>query len=128
MDSRIPATLDEEMAALSRSADRDSLFMQAKIAVDGRAEPLMVRVRNLSAGGMLAEAKTLVSEGATLVIDLPNVGLIRGRVVWSGDGKFGIAFDVQVNPQSVRRQVVNKTETPAVLSGLHMPRTPYRRR
>lgn len=56
MESRIPSTLEEEVASLSRSADRDSLFMQANLLFRGQSRPVTVRVRNLSAGGMLAEA------------------------------------------------------------------------
>src|SRR3546814_4009419 len=55
MDLQGSTSLDEEVAALSRGADRDSLFMQAALTIAGQATPLMVRVRNLSAGGMLAE-------------------------------------------------------------------------
>jgi hypothetical protein len=53
-------------------------------------------------------------------VDLRNVGPVPGRIVWVGDGKFGIAFDRAVNPQLVRRQVVNKAEVPVVLSGLKL--------
>lgn len=128
MESQGPVSVDEEVAALSRSADRDSLFMQANLVLPGHTEPLLVRVRNLSAGGMLAEGPVSVVEGATVDVELRNVGAVPGRVVWVGDGKFGIAFDRQINPQSVRRQVVSKTEMPASIAGLGLGRPIYRRR
>lgn len=129
MDSQGPASLDEEVAALSRAADRDSLFMQANLHIPGRSDPVVVRVRNLSAGGMLAESAVSVAEGAAIEIDLHNVGPVPGRVVWAGDGKFGVAFDRPVNPQAVRRQVVSKkAEVPASIAGLGMGRPIYRRR
>ena len=118
MDSQGPASLDEEVAALSRGADRDSLFMQANVIIAGSTEPVLVRVRNLSAGGMLAENPVKVEQGAAVEVELRNVGPVSGRIVWAGEGKFGIAFDQAVNPQAVRRQVVNKTELPVSLSGL----------
>ena len=121
-----PASIDEEVAALSRGADRDSLFMQANVAIPGQPVPETVRVRNLSAGGMLAESPARVAQGATIEVELRNVGWVPGRIVWVGDGKFGIAFDHMVNPQAVRRQVVQKTEVPPHISALN--RGPFHRR
>ncbi|PQM27813.1 pilus assembly protein PilZ [Sphingopyxis lindanitolerans] len=127
MESRESLSVDEEVAALSRSADRDSLFMQANLLLPGQPTPLVVRVRNLSAGGMLAEAVVRgVVEGAAVEVELRNVGFVPGRVVWVGEGKFGIAFDHVVDPQAVRRQVVQKMEVPPHISALDRPS--YRRR
>ena len=112
MDSQRPPTLDEEVAALSRGADRDSLFMQAELTLAGRPDRVMVRVRNLSPGGMLAEAKLAVEPGAGVEVELRNVGAVTGRVIWVGEGKFGIAFDRLVDPQAVRRQVVSGSDLP----------------
>ena len=127
MESRVPTTTDEEVAALSRSTDRDSLFMQANVLIPGQQTPVTVRVRNLSAGGMLAEAKVRgLAQGAAIEAELRNVGFVPGRVVWVGEGKFGIAFDHPVDPQAVRRQVVQKMEVPPHISALNGPL--YRRR
>ena len=127
MESREPLSVDEEVAALSRSADRDSLFMQANLLWPGKTAPLVVRVRNLSAGGMLAEAPVRgVDQGMTVEVELRNVGFVPGRVVWVGEGKFGIAFDHPVDPHAVRRQVVQKMEVPPHISALNGPL--YRRR
>ena len=127
MESREPLSVDEEVAALSRGADRDSLFMQANLSLPGKTAPLVVRVRNLSAGGMLAEAPVRgVDQGMTVEVELRNVGFVPGRVVWIGEGKFGIAFDRPVDPHAVRRQVVQKMEVPPHISALNGPL--YRRR
>lgn len=121
MDSRGPTSVDEEVAALSRGADRDSLFMQANVAVVGKSEPLIVRVRNLSAGGMLAECPLSVAQGTAVEVELRNIGPVPGRIVWTGDKKFGIAFDRAINPQSVRRDVApQKEEVPPTLAGLRL--------
>jgi len=127
MESREPLSVDEEVAALSRSADRDSLFLQANLVIPGQAAPLVVRVRNLSVGGMLAEAPVRgIAQSVTIEIELRNVGFVPGRIVWVGEGKFGIAFDHPVDPQAVRRQIVQKMEVPAHISALDRPI--YRRR
>lgn len=129
MESREPVSVDEEVAALSRAADRDSLFLQASLILPGQSGPVAVRVRNLSAGGMLAEGKVQIEQGAAVEVDLRNVGPVPGRVVWSGEGKFGIAFDRPVDPQAVRRQVVSESDLPPHLRRTGLERGPlYRRR
>jgi len=129
MDSQGPTSVDEEVAALSRGADRDSLFMQAGLILSGTPDPVVVRVRNLSPGGMLAEAKLKIAQGETVEVELRNVGTVPGRVIWAGEGKFGIAFDRLVDPQAVRRQVVSESDLPPYLrrTGLE-PVSIYRRR
>lgn len=112
METHRPATVDEEVAALSRSADRDSLFMQAGLTLAGRPDPISVRVRNLSPGGMLAEARLAVEQGTAVEVELRNVGAVSGRVIWTGEGKFGIAFERPIDPQAVRRQVVSPSDLP----------------
>ncbi|SEH19829.1 PilZ domain-containing protein [Sphingopyxis sp. YR583] len=128
MDSQRPSSVDEEVAALSRSADRDSLFMQAALILPGSADPVTVRVRNLSPGGMLAEAKVKVAQGAAIEVDLRNVGPVAGRVIWVGEGKFGIAFDRPVDPQAVRRQVVSQSDLPPHLRRTGLEPGPFYRR
>ena len=129
MDSLGPRSVDEEVAALSRGADRDSLFLQAGLILPGHADPVTVRVRNLSPGGMLAEANVKVAQGAAVEVDLRNVGPVAGRVIWVGEGKFGIAFDRQVDPQAVRRQVVSQSDLPPHLRRTGLETGPlYRRR
>ena len=128
MDSQRPASVDEEVAALSRGADRDSLFLQATLILPG-ADPVTVRVRNLSPGGMLAEGRVNVAQGAAVEVDLRNVGPVSGRVIWAGEGKFGIAFDRPVDPQAVRRQVVSQSDLPPHLRRTGLEKGPlYRRR
>ncbi|WP_447752020.1 PilZ domain-containing protein [Sphingopyxis fribergensis] len=103
--------------------------MQASLILPGRADPVVVRVRNLSAGGMLAEAKVQIAQGATVEVDLRNVGPVPGRIVWAGEGKFGIAFDRPVDPQAVRRQVVSESDLPPHLRRTGLERgLLYRRR
>lgn len=128
MESRGPVTVDEEVAALSRAADRDSLFLQAGLTVPGHAEPFIVRVRNLSPGGMLAEGKLRIEQGAAVEVELRNIGPVGGRVVWAGVGKFGIAFDHPIDPQAVRRQVAVPSDLPPHLRRSGLETGPFYRR
>jgi flagella basal body P-ring formation protein FlgA len=128
MDSQGPTSVDEEVAGLSRGADRDSLFLQASLILPGQSDPVVVRVRNLSAGGMLAEAQIEIAQGAAVEVELRNIGAVAGRVVWVSEGKFGIAFDAPVDPQAVRRQVVSESDLPPYLRRTGLERPPLHRR
>ena len=89
---------------------------------------VVVRVRNLSPGGMLAEGKLRVEQGAVVEIDLRNIGPVGGRVVWAGVGKFGIAFDHPIDPQAVRRQVAVPSDLPPHLRRSGLEKGPFYRR
>ena len=128
MESHRSRTVDEEVAALSRSADRDSLFMQANLYLSDRPDPALVRVRNLSPGGMLAEGQLAVVEGAAIEVDLRNIGPVPGRIVWVGEGKFGIAFERPINPRTVRRQVTTESDLPPHLRRTGRVSGPFHRR
>jgi PilZ domain len=57
----------------------------------GNSEQL-VRVRNVSAGGLMAEASQSVTVGETASIELSSQR-ISGSIVWVRDGTVGIKFD-----------------------------------
>ena len=110
------AFMEADLSA--RGAMRDSLFLLAEVTVPGWPAPLMARVRNLSPGGMLAESVHFMAEGTMLQVALPNVGPIAARCVWSGEGRFGVAFDHAIEPQAVRRRSAVNQELPPTLLGL----------
>ena len=128
MNSQRPISVDEEVAALSRGADRDSLFMQASLILPGGPDPVTVRVRNLSPGGMLVEAKVSVAQGVAVEVSLRNLEPVTGRVIWVGEGKFGLAFDRAIDPQAVRRQVVSQSDLPPHLRRTGLETGPFYRR
>ena len=58
----------------TRNVGRDSLFLFAQLTLDGQAEPVRVKVRNLSAGGMMAEAGGMaISRGDRVGIELRKI-------------------------------------------------------
>jgi len=85
-----------------RQIVRDSLFVMARMRLNGSAEEHRVRVRNLSAGGLMAEAPVPVVPGLPLEIEIRNVGWVEGSVAWVQDSRFGIAFQQEIDPQVVR--------------------------
>lgn len=86
----------------TRHISRDSLFLLAQVRLAGMSSEFRVKVRNLSAGGMMAEGDVPVVPGSRVKILLRNIGWIDGGVAWVQDNRFGIAFDNEINPKLVR--------------------------
>jgi hypothetical protein len=111
----------------ARGESRDSLFLLAEVQAQGWPAPLKVKIRNLSAGGLLAESPHRVPEGTVLTVKLPNLSPIVSRCVWSGENRFGIAFDHEIDPQAVRRKVGSRTDVPATLIGMTLHTSKYKK-
>lgn len=86
----------------NRIQSRDSLFLLAEVSVVGLIDKEKVRVRNLSAGGMMADGDFGLSRGDVVRVTLRNIGDVSGQIAWTGNGKFGVAFDCVIDPQKVR--------------------------
>lgn len=85
-----------------RIAQRDSMFLQARASRPDMPDAVL-RLRNLSAGGMMADSEQGFASGETLTVDLRGVGPVRGRVVWVKPPRIGIAFDYPINPKLARK-------------------------
>lgn len=88
----------------TRQLSRDSLFVLARIRVDGDASGAehRIKVRNLSAGGMMGEGPVKVVRGSLVSVDLRNIGWVDGTVAWKQDERFGVAFLEEIDPLKVR--------------------------
>jgi hypothetical protein len=86
----------------TRQVNRDSLFLLAQLRVDGQDMVHRVKVRNLSAGGMMAEGEAKVMRGAHVLVELRNIGWVEGAVAWKQGNRFGIAFADEIDPVVVR--------------------------
>ena len=64
--------------------------------LDGPSGEQLVRVRNVSAGGLMAEAGQPVSVGDAVTIELSSQK-IPGSIVWIRDGTVGVKFDQNVD-------------------------------
>ncbi|WP_207912335.1 PilZ domain-containing protein [Parafrankia sp. BMG5.11] len=89
----------------TRHINRDSLFLMADVRVDGDHASHRVKVRNLSAGGMMAEGELAVVRGARVTIELRNLPVIEGSIAWVQDNRFGIAFAHEIDPKAPRTAV-----------------------
>lgn len=88
-----------------RQIGRDSLFVLAEVRLDGLEGEHKVRVRNLSAGGMMAEVALKVHRGQVVWVNVRNIGWIEGSVAWVHQGRFGIAFREEIDPKVARAPV-----------------------
>lgn len=94
-----------------RQVGRDSLFLMADLRVEGQAGDHRVKVRNLSANGMMAECTVRVTSGVEVQVNLRNIGWVSGRVAWIQDNRFGIAFADQIDPLLPRAPIDNGRDT-----------------
>lgn len=94
----------------TRNISRDSLFLMADVRLDGADATERVKVRNLSAGGMMAEGGLKVIRGGRLAVKLRNVDWVEGSVAWVQDNRFGIAFDREIDPTQARAPGVNSND------------------
>jgi hypothetical protein len=90
---------------------RDSLFLLADLTIDGSSEQHKVKVRNLSAGGMMVESDLDVIQGQRIMALLRNIGPVRGEIAWARSGRFGVAFDRPIDPKLARNPVGGSKDT-----------------
>lgn len=95
-----------------RHIARDSLFVLADLRIDGLEGEHRIRVRNLSAGGMMAEGNLMVQRGQVAWVNVRNIGWTEGSVAWVQDSRFGIAFREEIDPLVVRAPIEVGPGTP----------------
>lgn len=95
-----------------RQIARDSLFVMADLRIDGIEGDHRIRVRNLSAGGLMAEGGPAVQRGQVAWVNVRNVGWVEGSVAWVQDARFGIAFREDIDPRVARASVEEGERTP----------------
>lgn len=120
MNDPIGPLTNEDPASVKRGMDRDSLFLKAILRFSSSKDENEVRVRNLSAGGLMAEAPLQVARGERVEINLRSIGWITGYVAWVTDGRVGIAFDHPINPKDARKPVgTGESDMPTYLKRLN---------
>lgn len=108
-----------------RELDRDSLFLKATLRFVDGDDCGEVRIRNLSAGGLMAEAPVIAKRGDKVELELRNIGRVTGYVAWVAQGRIGIAFDHPIDPKLARKPVgQSKHELPHYLKQQSSKRTP----
>ncbi len=123
-----PLSKDKSVGA-KRGMDRDSLFLKAILRFGSSKVENQVRIRNLSSGGLMAEAPLRVARGERVEINLRSIGWITGHVAWVTEGRIGIAFDHLINPMDARKPVGNhELDLPPYLKKLNKAAAPKKLR
>lgn len=103
IDARIasvPAGVIDEL----RSAPRAAVAVQTVLrALGTHGHPAIVR--DLSASGFMAETDQDFIPGETARLQLPDVGFVSARVIWSNAGKVGGAFDQPLKSAPLARLI-----------------------
>lgn len=132
MNKPIDPMEDQEAVAAKRGKSRDSLLLKATLRFPVTGEEGEVRVRNISSGGLMAEAPVKAPRGEAVEIKLRNIGWVSGKVAWIAEARFGIAFDYPIDPKATHQSVgrgpsadlphhlakLNRTEAPKKLRPL----------
>jgi PilZ domain len=90
----------------NRQIARDSLFVMADLRLPGSAEEHRIKVRNLSAGGMMGEGSIRVARGDLIEVRIRNIGWVTGTIAWVQEDRFGVAFSDEIDPKVAREPVV----------------------
>jgi prepilin-type processing-associated H-X9-DG protein len=96
----------------NRQIARDSLFVMADLRLAGSDGEHRIKVRNLSAGGMMGEGDVRVSRGDRIAVKIRNVGWVDGSVAWVQEDRFGVAFHEEIDPKVARAPVASSPSTP----------------
>lgn len=91
---------------------RDSLFLLAQLKHEGATgDGQTVRVRNVSSGGLMAQAPEDFRQGVRVEVTLDGIGAVSGTVAWAEAGRIGIAFDHPVDKALARKPRAASTGT-----------------
>ncbi|MBE7186565.1 MAG: PilZ domain-containing protein [Methylobacterium mesophilicum] len=103
---------DAQSDTPKRGSSRDSLFLIAPIRFEGDDTPTDVRIRNLSAGGLMAEIGRVVPIGTPVIVGLRGIGVVEGKIAWCAEGRVGVALDEEIDPKLARKPVGGGESTP----------------
>lgn len=123
MDQYSPTDPQEHAddTASGRQDARDSLFLMAGLRLANESGSTPVRVRNLSAGGMMADYPEGLDQAVAVHVDIRGIGWVPGHVAWCTAGRIGIAFDRPIDPMLARKPVGQGGHTPVFVKPI-LPR------
>lgn len=127
IESECAVETGDPAPANARSRQRDSLFLTANLRFADEAEGREVRVRNLSAGGLMVELERIVAPDTAVRLDMRNLGELSGTVAWCTQGRIGIALDHPIDPRRARKPVGTGAQTPNFAKPMLVARAPRRR-
>lgn len=106
---------------VKREQNRDSMFVKAVLRFPTSGDEREVRVRNISSGGLMAEAPLRTPRGDPIEVHLRNIGWVSGKVAWVAESRFGIAFDYPIDPKMLSVRESGGYEIPRYLAKIDQP-------
>jgi hypothetical protein len=89
----------------NRRVERENLMVVTDLRLAGEEGEHRVRIRNLSAKGMMAEGAVRATRGALVEVALEDHGWVPGAIAWVQDNRFGIAFRDDIDPGILQHHV-----------------------
>lgn len=98
-------SLVDEYRTAGRPDDRGrgELHLSARMRVGADDSGFLVRIRNVSVGGLMAELPHPLPPDSDVEVKLNGLGWVGGRVVWQTEGRTGIAFDHPIDVAVVQQ-------------------------
>lgn len=79
-------------------------------------------VRNISAGGLMANIYSTHSVGEAVAFELKAGAVVNGRIVWSRENRIGVAFDEPIDVDAVLASPQGESEVQARLPRIELHR------
>lgn len=86
----------------NRNEMREPLVLMARMRLGRERAARDVKVRNLSANGLMIERDSQADVGTPVWLEIDGVGDITGKLAWSTEGRMGIALDTSIDLDAVR--------------------------
>jgi hypothetical protein len=80
----------------NRKAKRVEVALPSRVRHSGTAVA-PVHIRNLSFYGFRADGALPLKHGDYVSVDLPNLGLVRARIAWCKEDRFGAVFPTAID-------------------------------
>ena len=83
-------------------ASRVSMCLLGSLRIDNEDAEHVVKIRNLSATGLLAQGHVPIRPGSIVTINIRNIGWVNGIVAWALDDRFGVVLTRVIDPAKAR--------------------------
>lgn len=126
MDEELGSDQESQRAIRHQRGEmRDSMLLHAVMRLTAEGPAVALRVRNLSAGGLMAECSAMVEQGQSVEVELRNVGTVGGKIAWVRGQHIGIAFGSRIDPRVARKPVgTHKSDSMLVKAPVDRSRRP----
>lgn len=87
-----------EAAGFATAERRYSVALRGELTMARRGRPVVVRIVNISAGGLMAAVMGDAEVSGVVEIVVRHLDTLSGTVVWAREGKIGVKFDEPIDP------------------------------